>query len=63
MEAVSHKEFLPTAYSLEFPFATREFKRGAKAVTREVAKEADWRSSHCGSAEMNLTSIHEDTGV
>jgi len=24
--------------------------------------EVDGRSSHCGSAETNLTSIHEDTG-
>ena len=26
-------------------------------------EEVSWWSSHCGSAETNVTSIHEDTGL
>ena len=29
---------------------------------KEVKGIKSRRSSHCGSAEMNLTSIHDDTG-
>ena len=29
----------------------------------EKKKNLQWGSSHCGSAEMSLTSIHEDTGL
>ena len=31
-------------------------------LTFPIFKTRDWRSSHCGSAETNLTGIHEDAG-
>ena len=31
-------------------------------VGTETNKESVWGSSHCGAAEINMTSIHEDTG-
>ena len=31
-------------------------------IEAQQSKELQSRSSHCGSVEMNLTSIHEDTG-
>ena len=32
-------------------------------LDEKIEKQVDLQSSHCGSEEMNLTSIHEDTGL
>ena len=45
-----------------FSFVVNRLSTVDKEIVHRDYKKKDIRSSHCGSTEMNLTSIHEDAG-